>query len=146
LSTQQRANLFRDRILQLPSKQAIFVALDDDDIVGFGVCGAAREPELGTDGEIFAINIVEAAKRKGLGVRLMTAMAEALARSGFARAGLWVIDANAPARHFYEALGGVEATRKDQTFGDRTLVGLGYVWPSLDALLERTRGRALRRG
>jgi len=146
LSTQQRAGVFRERILQLPPKQAIFVALDQDDVVGFGVSGPTREAELGTDGEIFAVNIVDAAKRKGLGLRLMMAMAGALVRSGFAGAGLWVIEANAPARRFYEVLGGREATRKDQQFGDRTLVELGYVWPSAAALLARTRELVQQRG
>jgi len=146
LSTPQRAGVFRDRILQLPSKQAIFVALEQDDVVGFGVCGPTRESELGTDGEVFAINIVDAAKRKGLGLRLMMAMAEGLVHSGFAGAGLWVVEANAPARRFYELLGGREATRKDQQFGDRTLVELGYAWPSADALLARTRELVARRG
>src|ERR1700704_3243266 len=79
LSIDQRVNVFRDRIANLPERQAIFVALDQHErLVGFGVCGATRETDLGTDGEIFAINIVEAAKRRGLGVRLMAAMADAL--------------------------------------------------------------------
>ena len=146
LSTQQRAGVFRDRIQQLPSKQAIFVALDQDDVVGFGVSGPTRESELGTDGEIFAINIVNAAKRKGLGLRLMNAMAEGLVHSGFAGAGLWVIEENAPARRFYEVLGGREAMKKDQQFGDRTLVELGYVWPSASALLSRTTELVRQRG
>lgn len=146
LSTQQRAGVFRERIQHLPPKQGIFVALDQDDVVGFGVSGATREPELGTDGEIFAINIVDAAKRKGLGLRLMNAMAEALVQSGFAGVGLWVIEGNAPARRFYEVLGGREATRKDQPFGGRTLIELGYVWPSANALLSRTRELVRQRG
>jgi GNAT superfamily N-acetyltransferase len=140
LSIEQRQSLFRDRLETLPARQAIFVALDHASrVVGFGAAGPTREAELGTDGEIFAINIVEGAKRKGLGVRLMNALAEALALHGFARPGLWVIEANAGARRFYEALGGLEATRKHQQFGDRTLVELGYVWPSVDALRERAR-------
>jgi ribosomal protein S18 acetylase RimI-like enzyme len=138
LSTQQRAGVFRDRIRQLPDKQAIFVALDQDDVVGFGVCGPAREAELGTDGEVFAINVVDAAKRRGLGVCLMAAMANALSSCAFNRVGLWVIDQNMPARHFYEALGGVLTTQKDQDFGSKSLVELGYAWPSVTSLLAHT--------
>jgi hypothetical protein len=137
LSTTQRAALFLDRIRHIPDKQAIFVAVHQDDIVGFGVSGPARETELGTDGEIFAINIVGAAKRKGLGLRLMSAMAGALSSCGFARVGLWVIDQNAPARQFYEALGGVETTHKEQEFGSNTLIERGYTWTSVESLAER---------
>jgi ribosomal protein S18 acetylase RimI-like enzyme len=138
LSTTQRAAVFRERLRQLPDKQAIFVALDQDDVVGFCVCGPTRESELETDGEIFAINLVDAAKRRGLGARMMAAMAEALSTCGFARAGLWVIDKNTPARRFYETLGGQHTTRKDQEFGSKTLVELGYTWPSLRDLSENT--------
>jgi len=142
LSVEQRTDMFRSRVANLPERQAIFVALNDAErVVGFGVSGAAREAELGTDGEIFAINIVNSAKRKGLGLRLMKAMAEQLAAARFARAGLWVIEANAPARRFYEVLGGREATRKEQAFGASSLTELGYVWPSADALLRQAEAR-----
>lgn len=140
LSIEQRADVFRDRIAKLPDRQAIFVALDQDQsVVGFGVCGATRETELGTDGEIFAINIVDTAKRQGLGVRLMVAMADLLLHHDFAQVGLWVIERNAPARRFYEALGGREATKKDQTFGAMSVVELGYVWGSVGALHDAVR-------
>jgi ribosomal protein S18 acetylase RimI-like enzyme len=145
LSAPQRADLFRERIRRMPDKQAIFVALDQDDVVGFGVCGPTRERELETDGEIFAINLVDAAKRRGLGVRMMAAMASALSICGFARVGLWVIDKNMPARRFYETLGGQYTTQKDQEFGSKTLVELGYTWSAVadlagraNALIRRT--------
>lgn len=136
LSTTQRANLFRDRIRSLPDKQAIFVATDQDDVVGFGVCGPSREAELGTDGEIFAINIVDAAKRKGFGVRLMTAMADALLRCSFNSVGLWVVEQNYPARRFYEVLNGNRTTQKDQDFGNKTLIELGYTWATVADLAK----------
>ena len=135
LSIEQRIRVFRERVAKLPERQAIFVGLDSDErVVGFGVCGPTREVELGTDGEIFAINIVDAAKRRGLGVRLMAAMADALSQAGFSTLGLWVIEENARARRFYEALGGREATRMDQEFGAKSLVELGYVWNSVGDL------------
>jgi ribosomal protein S18 acetylase RimI-like enzyme len=137
LSIDQRAKVFRDRLVQLPSSQSIFVALEQDDVVGFGVCGPTREVELGTDGEIFAINIVAAAKRRGLGARMMASLAGALSLCSFARAGLWVIDQNLPALRFYEVLGGSRATQKDQEFGSRTLVELAYTWPSVADLRDR---------
>jgi ribosomal protein S18 acetylase RimI-like enzyme len=147
LSIEQRVDVFRDRVAKLPDRQAVFVALDQDEsVVGFGVCGATRESEFGTDGEIFAINIVEAAKRRGLGVRLMQAMADALSQDGFAQVGLWVIEQNAPARRFYEALGGREAAKKDQAFGSTSLVELGYVWNSVGELQDAARELMGQRG
>ena len=147
LSIEQRANVFRDRIVNLPDRQRIFVALDHaEHVVGFGVSGPAREIELGTDGEVFAINIVDAAKRQGLGVRLMAAMADALLSHSLSQVGLWVIDRNEPARRFYETLGGRAAAKKDQLFGSKSIVELGYVWSSLAALQRAAQELMERRG
>ncbi|MFM9865866.1 MAG: N-acetyltransferase family protein [Micropepsaceae bacterium] len=93
-------------------RQVLSVAVDDfGTIVGFAGGGAAREPALTTNGEIYAINLVMQATRKGLGTRLMLAMAEGLTGSGFADAGLWVLEKNIGARWFYESLGGSIAAR-----------------------------------
>ncbi len=138
LSIEQRARVFRDRLSNMPERQAIFVGLDVHRRVGgFGACGPTREAELGTDGEVFAINIVNVAKRQGLGLHLMRAMADALIGAGFMQAGLWVVEQNMPARLFYERLGGVRATQKDQAFGVKTVVELGYVWPNATDLRDR---------
>ncbi len=146
LSIEQRAAAFRDRIAKPADKQAISVALDDTDrAVGFAVSGPTRETSLGTDGEIFAINIVAAAKRRGLGLRLMAAMADHLSSQNFAQVGLWVIDQNTAARRFYETLGGHETTRKTQTFGATSVIELGYAWRSVGELVSSTRQLSHRR-
>ena len=137
LSAQQRAGVVRDYLRQLPDKHAMFVARDRDTIVGFGITGPTRQVELGTDGEIVAINIVDTAKRRGFGAQLMAAMANALSLAGLTRVGLWVIEQNLPARRFYEALGGTHATQRNQEFGGKSLVELGYSWPTVADLRER---------
>jgi ribosomal protein S18 acetylase RimI-like enzyme len=110
-------------------RQVLSVAVDDlGTIVGFAVAGPTREAALSTSGEIYAINLVMQATRKGLGTRLMLAMAEGLIGHGFADAGLWVLEKNIGARWFYESLGGSIAARQERDFGGTMLTELGYVW------------------
>jgi len=110
-------------------RHVLSVAVNDlGAIVGFASGGPARESALTTDGEVYAINLVMQATRKGLGTRLMLVMAEGLAGHGFANVGLWVLEKNIGARWFYESLGGSIATRHERDFDGIKLTELGYVW------------------
>lgn len=114
------------------TRQVLSVAVDNSGaIVGFAGGGPAREAALTTDGEVYAINLVMQATRKGLGTRLMLAMAEGLAGHGFANVGLWVLEKNIGARWFYESLGGSIVTRHERDFANEKLTECGYVWRSV---------------
>ena len=102
--------------------------------IGFGVCGPTRDPSLGTDGEVYAINILKRGQRKRLGVKLMHAMAQALGSNGFAQVGLWVLVENQSARQFYDRLGGQEGATVEHDFGGRPVLEIAYLWPSPSAL------------
>jgi ribosomal protein S18 acetylase RimI-like enzyme len=130
LSVEDRAQRWSGTIAQLSAKrQVLSVAIDDSDtIVGFAGAGPAREAALTTSGEVYAINLVMQATRKGLGARLMIAMADGLVANGFSDAGLWVLEQNIGARWFYERLGGTPAARHEQDFDGKKLTELGYVW------------------
>ena len=119
------------------NRQVLSVAVDDlGTIVGFAGGGAAREAVLTTSGEVYAINLVMQATRKGHGTRLMLAMAEGLISHGFADAGLWVLEQNIGARWFYESLGGSIAARHARDFGGKALTELAYVWRDVRNLKE----------
>jgi ribosomal protein S18 acetylase RimI-like enzyme len=77
-----------------------------DQIVGFAEGGACCQKELGTEAEIYAIYLLDEAKRQGIGRQLMVSLFEHLRAKRFASAGLFVLVSNMPARRFYEALGG----------------------------------------
>ncbi len=130
LSVEHSAERWSRRIASLSDEQQVLsVAVDDSGtIVGFAGGGAAREPALTTRGEVYAINLVMQATRKGLGTRLMLAMADGLTGYGFTDAGLWVLEKNIGARWFYESLGGSIAARQEHDFEGTMLTELGYVW------------------
>jgi ribosomal protein S18 acetylase RimI-like enzyme len=84
----------------------VLVVESGGEIVGFGSAGPAREPALGTSGEVTAIYLLDRAKRMGTGRLLMRRLFAALAADGHETAGLWVLADNHPAIAFYEAIGG----------------------------------------
>jgi ribosomal protein S18 acetylase RimI-like enzyme len=110
LSVDERESMWRG-VLAKPDPQAKLVVTVDPDgeIVGFVRGGPIRNKgadALATDAEIFAIYLLDRAKRQGLGRRMMAEVFDHLATQGFRSVGLWVLKENMPARRFYEKLGG----------------------------------------
>ncbi len=101
---EERAALWRS--LVEPGGPTVLVVESEGEIVGFGSAGPAREPALGTSGEVTAIYLLDPAKRRGAGRLLMRRLFDALAADGHETAGLWVLASNVPAIAFYEAMGG----------------------------------------
>jgi ribosomal protein S18 acetylase RimI-like enzyme len=107
LSVEQRAVMWRrviDESLQAPNLWVVENA--DGAIVGFGCIGRARDEPLDADGEVFAINLLNAVKRRGHGRALFIHLLGLLKQRCFAAAGLWVLTTNESARRFYEAMDG----------------------------------------
>ena len=69
------------------------------------VAGPARHDDEAGLGELYAIYVDPAAQGRGIGRALMDAAVRGLATRGFREAVLWVFEANAPARGFYERMG-----------------------------------------
>ena len=138
LNVAERAKTWADRIPTFDEfRQTVMVAEDASGIVGFAGCGPARKDNLGSDGEIYMINILNRAKRQRLGVRLMRATAEALDSWRFRTAGLWVLEKNLPARAFYARLGGAPGILNEEAHDGVVLTDLAILWPRPGALRER---------
>ena len=119
------------RAFARPSPESRFlVAEEDGAIVGFVRGGPLRDAALApvAEAEIYAIYLLDAAKRRGAGRRLMAGVFDHLAAQGFGSVGLWVLKENVAARAFYEALGG--RAGPEQSFdlrGDRvTEIAYGF--------------------
>ncbi len=78
----------------------------DGPIVGLAAAGSPRHPLPGSDVEIRQIYVSPAHQRRGAGRRLMDRLFADLAGAGFPSVHLWTPEGNAPARAFYERLGG----------------------------------------
>lgn len=138
-SLDERAASWRQRIPHfVANRQALAVAIDEDgELIGFAGCGPPRLKELATDGEIYAINIINRGKRRHAGTRLMHNMAEQLERDSFQAIGLWVLELNGPARAFYTALGGTTGLSITHDHGGKNLTDVAVTWPNAAALRKR---------
>jgi ribosomal protein S18 acetylase RimI-like enzyme len=110
----------------------VFVVDENGKIVGFASCGRERAGENGFAGELYAIYVLDRAQRQGHGRQLVHTVADALREMGLADMIVWVLRDNAPARRFYERLGGAYVRKQPITIGSATLEEVSYGWRSLD--------------
>ena len=115
----------------------ILVAEDEaGQIVGFSSGGPERTGDAEYPGEIYTLYLLQALQGRGLGRRLLTAMARRLSEDGYPALMLWTHIRN-PARAFYEAMGGQNARTRQRVVSGVTYDDVGYGW-NADALARLT--------
>ena len=85
----------------------IFVAEQEDRIVGFAACGSSQDEDIDRErvGEIYVIYVHPEHWRQGVGTALLAKSVDRLRRDGFEEALLWVLRGNQQAMAFYEGAG-----------------------------------------
>ena len=113
------------------------VAADDDGrVVGFATGGVARGAGVPPrEGEVWMIYLLPAEQGHGLGTRLLCSMARGLDRRGLGSMVVWALARNAPARGFYERLGGRLCGERTAPVGAQRLDEVMYRWPELGPLM-----------
>jgi ribosomal protein S18 acetylase RimI-like enzyme len=109
----------------------VYVTEEEGEVVGFASCGRERAGETGFGGELYAIYVLEAAQRQGHGRELVRAAVAGLRGMGLKDMIIWVLHDNAPARRFYERLGGTYVRKQPITIGPATLEEISYGWRNL---------------
>jgi ribosomal protein S18 acetylase RimI-like enzyme len=134
------------RVLDLPYRHAVWVKMldagtrtilvgeQDRRIVAIGSSGPATSPELEPHGEINYLYVDAALAGRGIGRRMMAALAADLRTRGFTSAALGVVAANAAAIAFYERLGGTRTGRYTDPGPHWRSENLIYVWCDLGLL------------
>ena len=120
------------------SSSFLIVAEDEGKVVGFSAGGATRQDTPETrdyGGELYAVYTLESYQRRGLGRRLVAAVAEELIERGFETMITWVIEDNAACR-FYERLGGNLVGSKTVEIADMSLRAVAYGWGDSSTLLK----------
>jgi len=116
----------------------LVVAEDHGKIAGFAAGGAARKdaPEAQAyGGELYAVYMLESYQRRGLGRRLVAAVAEELVHREHSNMITWVLEDNAACR-FYERIGGELLGSKTVEIADMSLRAVAYGWPDASVLLK----------
>ena len=106
----------------------VVVAEHDGQLVGFGACGPARDDDLGTSGEIYAVHVARQFRSRGIGSALMGRMAREFAERDVTDVGLWVFHRNVTAVVFARSLGAIVAGSRGDTRGAGN-TELALVWP-----------------
>lgn len=120
LTVEQRLPMWERILASASALIRVWVAIIDDEIVGFCSIGPSHSFEDNGDTlELYTIYLRPDRERQGTGSALMEHAEREMVRMGAGQAILWVLEGNHRARHFYEASGwrldGVE--KLDQIFG-----------------------------
>jgi ribosomal protein S18 acetylase RimI-like enzyme len=129
------ARRFR-RVLSEPGDSVTLTAGDRQGLVGYAQGAASRRGVPG-EAEIHTLYVLRQAQGHGLGARLMTETARALAAQGSTSLMISVLRDNIRARGFYEHLGGEpEAARQEPGPGGRLLYEVAYRWRDIRKLIS----------
>lgn len=128
----------RWRTLDMPYRPGFaFVAVDGAGIgrvVGFASGGPRRDGPDDYEGELYAIYLLREAQGRGVGRRLVAAVARELAARDMPSMLLWVFRDNLPARRFYEGLGGTLLTPQQFEIEGQAITEVSYGWLDTAAL------------
>lgn len=133
LSHEEYAQRLQERINSIQPEQFLLVAETQGEIVGFAYGGPERSGDDVYRGEIYALYVLPAYQRRGIGRKLVGASARRLRQAGMSNLLIWALAAN-PFRQFYEAVGGQPVRARGVEIGGVWLQGVGYGWPDLRPL------------
>jgi len=101
------ARTLREIAEGITPQKCVYVAEDEvGAVVGLAMGGPPKQQSPQQSGEIYVLYVRASHQRRGLGRRLVQAVAAHLAQLGMPTLLIGCLAANAPARRFYEALGG----------------------------------------
>jgi len=112
-----------------PGRAAFLGLTAGGKVVAFCDAGPNRDEPKTYRGEVYAIYLLDEAKRQGLGRALLRETAAWLAQGDMRSFVVWVLTANFPAQKFYEALGGEQVAGKPIVIAGVAYTELAYGWP-----------------
>jgi ribosomal protein S18 acetylase RimI-like enzyme len=120
-----------------PPDQVTLVAVGGGVLAGFGQLAPASNHAFGGRVEIKYLHVDDAYQARGIGRRLMTALARAALDQGAGGVALGVVDGNDRAIAFYQHLGGRRIGWYKDTGPVWRSDNLVYAWDDLEALTGR---------
>ncbi|MDB5414333.1 MAG: family N-acetyltransferase [Rubritepida sp.] len=142
LSAERETRGYERGMTERRGGHAAFVAVADNleipdgGVVGFITGGLSRRPIV-AEGEVETLYLLDDFHERGIGRRLMRAMASHLASLGAQSAFAWVLENN-PSRWFYERLGAKLVAREEMNFARERTSQIAYAWDPIHTLLTAT--------
>lgn len=129
MSEKERERRWQTILSDAAARRLILVAVaDDGTIVGFASGGAHRDEDAIYTGELYALYLLAAHQRRGLGRQLVSRVALLLSEQGHRSMLVWVLAQNLSGRAFYERLGGLYVRTQDAQIGEQSLPEVAYGW------------------
>jgi ribosomal protein S18 acetylase RimI-like enzyme len=120
-------------------QEYIYVSENDaGELIGVAMGGPERSKHPLYTGEIYFLYLLPEYHRQGIGRQLTISVVKRLVEQGLHSLLIRVLKENAPARRFYEALGGQLVPEVEEEFEERgaVLVRVGYGWRDVSELLH----------
>lgn len=134
MSEESHTRRFARALLRPGPDDVTLAAADRGGIVGYAQGGPSRRQRPG-EAEVATLYLLKAAQGRGVGARLLTATARALAGHGALSLVISVLRDNVAARGFYEHLGGeAEPPRLEPGPGGALLPEVAYRWDDIRRL------------
>jgi len=132
------ARALRELSRSSESKEYIYVAEDDTGgLIGVAMGGPERSNHPLYTGEVYVLYLLPSYHRQGIGRQLTERVVERLSRQDMHSLLIRVLKANAPARRFYEALGGQLVLEEQIEEDGVVLEQVAYGWLDVSELLPR---------
>jgi ribosomal protein S18 acetylase RimI-like enzyme len=133
MSVAAHARRWRYRLMN--SSEVTLVAESAQGLAGYCSGDLERGGARLGGAEISTLYILKRAQRSGLGRRLLTATARALAARGATSLVIWVLRDNAGARRFYETMGGACERERDEPIAGGLVASVAYRWSDIAELV-----------
>ena len=115
---------WQERLLRADPRQTCAVAEHDANAVGVIVAGT--DPRDPSRGHLSRLYVDPSFWSRGIGTRLYERAVAHLRAQGFSSASLWVLEANAHARHWYEQRGWTPTDDRVVTYAAAGIEDIGY--------------------
>ena len=127
LTIDERLTLRRHILSNASPDHIHLVAVLEDEIIGFCDAGPSFEPSEHYKGEVYAIYLLQPFKKVGIGALLMKEAIQHLMQKKLMPYAILVLEANHPARGFYEKMGMRLLQKTCSTIGRKTYTEIIYV-------------------
>lgn len=118
-------------IAESQGKNFCFVASAGERVVGFASGGPRQHTEEYTKGEVYALYVLPEFQGRGVGRRLVATSFERMLELGMREGRIWTLRENAPARAFYQRIGGIQTDNGYNDIGGIRYPEVAFDWPDL---------------